>query len=867
MAHHIPGEGVTPNRILICGERPGWDEAEEGRPFVGPAGQELWARLWRVCKLEREDVYVTNLVKTFSVEPPSKAELAIWGPILRAELLKVKPAIIITVGYHAARWFLPQFEDTNGEYFHGLAFPYEYGRLTRRHATVVPVVHSSAALRQPARYQQQLSDDLRAVADVRADRRHLHRSGRSTPYQVGLAGFGRDGQILGMDSEYRDTPHGLDVEVVTLSHRAQESACLEITHNTPPKFLRSCLIFNKTIVSHMAKAEYHSAYALGLGELLTDVRVDDTMLMAYLLNLPQSLKVLAYRELGIEMQEYADLVRPIDDARVMDTLRAWLTEQAEHHAYLEARAARRVTRRTPDGTRVTKKAIMEQYKADAATATPTRVIAGLARMLRSVSEEPLRDRWSKSVNAPLVTLPPPASWRDAPPEERRSYAMTDSIAHRLAYRHLAPQIRAQGLQQIYEIDRSQLPILARMEHIGMACDAKALEGLSRQFTRDFERTCTQINALAGHPVNPLSGEQVSDCLFHELGIRPTRLTKSQKHHTTADKYLKARRNEHTIIPLVLSARQLNKYRSTYTDKLPSMLRDGRYHMDWKYTRTPSGRLAEQVILLIPKHDPLAVKEKRANRAQAIRNAFHATEGHELVSVDLSQIELRTMAHLAKDHHLLKAYAEGRDIHAQVAHELLGAPREKKDQDESAHRLPAKTLNFGIINGMTEFGILDQLHEAGQLQWDIESVRDLLKGWFTVHTGVDHFWKGEIAKCRRQGYITDLFGRRRYIAAVHSTNEQIRKEAERQCLGAIQSTADGISKIWNKKIWTRVIRPRHADRRLYCEPWVRVHDDTTLETSTAIAKDVAAEMLALVPQVLCIPTTAEAKRGTQWGDLH
>lgn len=485
--------------------------------------------------------------------------------------------------------------------------------------------------------------------------------------------------------------------------------------------------------------------------------------------------------------------------------------------------------------------------------------------------ESLRKRWSSSVNAALIPLPPAPTWKDLPPAVRDPYAMTDAVAALAIHQRLYPRLREQGLRTAYEIDRGVLPFLLRNEEVGMAVDVAELHRLSTLFAKDFAIVCARINALAGFDVNPLSGEQVSDCLFHELNITPTRLTKKGTHYTTADKYLKARKNEHAIIPLILEARQLNKYRGTYVEKLPDMLQqddDGiwRYHAQWKYTRTATGRLAEEIIVLIPKHDPLAKEQHRENRAKAIRNCFHATEGHSLVSVDLSQIELRVMAHLSKDPKMLRAYARGEDLHAQCAHELLGAPKGRENQDDSKHRLPAKTMNFGIINGMTEYGMLDQLHEAGQLQWDIDSVREFRDGWFHVYTGVDAFWEERKAEARKTGAVRSMFGRRRFLSGIWSNDERIQMEAERQCLFPIQTSADEISKIWNKKIWRDVITPRHKTNRRYCEPWVRIHDDTTLETDTRIARTVRQEMLALVPDLLCIPTGAEGKVGQRWGEL-
>lgn len=867
MPKHVRPTGRRPSDILICGERPGFEEAIAGEPFVGPAGDELWDKLWRICRLTRGDCFVTNLVDTHSPEPPSAAEIRANTARLRLEVLTVRPTLILTIGYHAARAFLPQFADTNGDYFHGLAFPYTYGTLRARTATLVPVVHSAAALRQPGQYQNQFWRDLEAVRDVRAGRRALHRSAPLDPYRVGLAGFGKDGLTLGVDTEGSVRAP----EAVTLSHEGRTAALVETWQHAPSGFLKAALLSARRLYIHNAVHDWQVLARLGI-EISS---VDCTMLMAYLLGLPQSLKVLAYRELGIEMREYSDLVDPLDRSLVHSVLEKAHAQISDLHRRREAAsrdAAERHCRLI--GRPATKKAAA-RYLAKAPLPTlngqdvPRRALTSLTKIVGSSSEdqgtdEPadsdrasLRARWQKSVFAHLAPLPPPPTWKDVPEAVRVPYALGDAIAHRQVGQLLRPRLKEAGLQRVYALDRNVLPFLVRMEQVGMAVDAQALRDLDAVFARRFDKVCRRIDAHAGKPVNPLSGEQVSDCLFLELGIRPTRMTKSGKHYTTQDKYLKARKLEHAIVPDILEARQLNKYRGTYTQKLPHMLVEGRYHPDWKYTRTATGRLAEEIILLIPKHSA---------RAKEIRNAFHATDGHTLVSIDLSQIELRAMAHLSGDRVLLRAFARGDDIHANVAHTLLGAPKGREHQDESLHRLPAKTLNFGIINGMTEYGLLDQLHEAGQLQWDIDQVRELLVGWFRLHEGVDAYWEQQKIKARKHGFVTDLFGRRRYLYAIHSTNEQIRREAERQCLCPIQATADGISKIWNRRILTQVLQPRWSEGRRYCEPWTRQHDDTTLEVDSRIARTVQAEMLQLVPQLLKVPTLAEGKRGERWGSL-
>lgn len=971
-------------RIMFIGERPGREEYMDGRGFVGPAGQELWKRVARCIGIKRSETWVTNLVKTFSVKPPTPDEILRDAEILAREFIHVRPTLIVTIGYHAARALLPQFRDVTGDYFHGLTYPFTYGRLVPRTVPVVPCVHASAALREPDRYQNQFTDDLRAVRRtlhaVESNGRipiPYHRTSVPRPYQCGLAGFGRDGQTIGLDTE------GFlarEIECVAIA-RGMKDACVIETHGgrAPSRFLSGAIHAASTVAIHHAKHDVKALHQLDIHPRWRTIH--DTMMQAYLLGLPQSLKVLAYRLFGFEMAEYEDLVTPIDDAHVRTVLKgvyeegiqaqraaSRATAAADAHrrggstadrgrrstacdgdaarvrnqsgrdaerdrrapadeAQEEAcavgleekgvfgRTARRRAKgearaqgaaqsqsqregRSPDrhvqgqgrGTEARRQAESQgqsqapQVEAEVvseeresfrrlAASLPTRGLTSINSLLNKsvASGDSLRTRWSRSTFSPHVPLPPPPTWKDAPQLDRIRYVLTDAVAHLQVHQALYPKILTRGLDEVYALDRSVLPFLVRNEEIGMACDRRALKQLSKDFSRDFDRVCEKINHLAGREVNPLSAPSVSECLFNELGVTPTRETKSGKHYTTADKYLKARKLEHRIIPLILEARQLNKYRGTYTERLPKMLTkhvadDGRtswrYHANWKYTRTATGRLAEEVILLIPKHG----RTKDDIRPKQIRNCFHATDGHVLVSVDLSQIELRQMAHESRDRVMTDNFMRGIDAHARTAHELLGAPKKKEDQDDSLHRLPSKTFNFGIINGMTEYGMLDQLHEAGQLQWTIDDVRELLKEWFILHRGVRRWWDDQIAFCKEKGYVQDMFGRRRYISAIWSTDDRIVAGAERQTLMPIQAGADGISKKWNAKIWRRIILP-YQKQRAYCEPWVRVHDDTTLEVDRRIAKDVKRQMLALVPQLLCVPTTAEGKSGTQWGDLH
>lgn len=867
MRGYIPGEG-TACRLFICAERPGWDDLRNRRPFSGPPGQEFFARLKQVTGLERSDCYVTHLHKLAGDDPISERMAADDTHELLAELRRWRPAIIVALGTPAIRWFL-QSGTVSADDVHGLVHRAPADRGGAWGAYVVPLAHVATALHQPSRYQPQLTHDLEVVDRVLRGKARVHDEHPPVAHQRGLAGLLGDVPpgVVGLDTEgelYRPWT----VECISLSGEPDAGSVVETFERgaTTPALphIQTVLDRCERLAIHHAKHDVKGLLQLGLR--VDWSKVDDTMVMAYLLNFPQGLKELMRRRHEWQMKEYTDLVLPLDDRIVRDTLASAYTLYTTRWEQHET--ARKLSKKNRKLRLKGKSA--EVVWVPGEPELPKRALTSIRKMLDTPTDDTLRKRWSGSTFAPHLELPPQRTWKHLPPAVRTEYALVDALAHRELRDDLWRLVRRRGLDRVYAIDMAVVPLLARNEMVGLQCNRKKLERISLEFKEQYAEACVEINELAGFPVNPRSGEQVADCLFEELGITPTRKTKGGQ-HTTADKYLKARRHEHRIIQRILDARQLGKYTSTYTDKLPLLLErdaDGawRYFPDWKYTRTDTGRLAEAIILLIPKHDPLAKAQGRRNRAKLIRNAFHAGPGRSLVSVDLSQIELRVMAELSQDEQLLGVYRRGEDLHTKVAHELLGAPKDKKDQDDSAHRLPAKTVNFGINNGMTEFGMLDQLHEAGQLQWTIEKVRALLDGWWKIHHGVERYWDKQIDHALEHGWIEEpLFGRRREVHGVWSVDDRVYAEAKRQCLFGIQSAADTISKVWNAIIDREILQPRRAKGE-YAEFWVRVHDDTTLEVETHAAEQVKAEMLGLVPQLLSIPTLAEGKIADRWGDL-
>ncbi len=829
MARIVPGDGPAPCALMLVGERPGWEEARAGRPFVGPSGTELWHRLALAGAPDRNHWYVTNIVQTYSKDPPTANEAILGGARLRREIACVRPQLIVAAGAWAMRWFLGH--DANQDALHGLV------HVSKRHSgLVVPIVHPAAALRQPGMYMSALVDDCATVARAIAMVEPLVHEAR-TPDTEATGIVWRDRvSIVGCDTEgYVEAP-----ECISLSR----DGCAVVALADNVTGVRS-ITKNLALSFHNAVHDLRVLEAMGV----TVHEFHDTMLMAYLLNEHvQGLKPLAYR-LGLRLDDYDSLIAPLDDQRVEAVLRHYLARYAGH--------LRRVERLR--GTR----------KAEAKRAVP-KAVGAITRLLASPNDERLRARWGRSVFSVAVPLPKPTTWADLPQPIGEHYAKADAIAHEALCHAFLPRLRAEKLERAYAIDKAVLPMVARMETVGVSVDVKGLRALSEELSADYARVEAEIFSLLGERLNPKASEDVSEMLFHRLGVTPTMLTKGGTHYTTQDKYLLARKHEHAVIPLILEGRETWKMKSAYCDRLPNLVsRSGRYHPDFAYTRTASGRLSETILLLIPKHSPKWGKK--------IRACFRAAPGRVLVSVDLSQIEMRTMADNSRDEVLLHVYATGGDVHADTAHRLLGAPEGKANQDESLHRLPAKTLNFGILMGMTEFGLIDQLHAHGQSHWQIDpctpeereagklSTREFRAQWFAGHQGVAAYVDKKKREARRTGRVRDMWGAYVRLDAIDCTDERRVREAERQAHAIpIQAGADRISKQWMALVWREVVLP--ARDKYYCEPWCRAHDDLILEVDEAYAEDVQRDMLALVPQCLRVPVLAEGKIGPNWGAL-
>ncbi|HEY8424581.1 MAG TPA: DNA polymerase I [Limnochordales bacterium] len=432
-------------------------------------------------------------------------------------------------------------------------------------------------------------------------------------------------------------------------------------------------------------------------------------------------------------------------------------------------------------------------------------------------------------------------------EAVRAYAYQRlEIVYALA-RPLRRWLEEDGLDRVYrEIEMPLWPVLAEMELTGVAIDSEALARLGVELARQIEATAEAIYALAGERFNINSPRQLSRILFEKLGLPVTKQTKTGP-STSAD-VLEELAGEHEIVSKILDFRQLVKLKGTYVDPMPSLVhpRTGRLHTTFHQAVTATGRLSSSN----PNLQNIPV---RTDQGAVIREAFVAgMPGWVLMSADYSQIELRVLAHMAQDPVLIEAFRSGQDIHTRTASEVFGVPMEAVTP---AMRNGAKAINFGIVYGISAYGLA---RGTGLSQ---EDARRYIASYFDRYPGVKAYQERVIRQARELGYVTTLFGRRRYLPEIHARQYAQRAFAERTAINTpIQGTAADIMKLAMIAVHRRLKEEGHQARMV-----LQVHDELVLEVPEAEVEPVARLVRSAMENVvrLDVPLVAEVKTGRNW----
>ncbi|MFS8037234.1 DNA polymerase I [Xanthobacter sp. AM11] len=441
-------------------------------------------------------------------------------------------------------------------------------------------------------------------------------------------------------------------------------------------------------------------------------------------------------------------------------------------------------------------------------------------------------------------------------EPATAYAAEDADVTLRLWRVLKPRLPAEGRTTVYEtLERPLIPVLARMESRGISIDKAMLARLSSEFAQGAARIEDEIADLAGERLNVGSPKQMGDILFGKMGLPGGTKTATGMWSTKATALEELAEAGHKLPQKILEWRQLSKLRSTYTDALPNFVNPEtkRVHTSYALAATTTGRLSSSDPNL--QNIPIRTEEGRR-----IRRAFVAQEGNLLVSADYSQIELRLLAEIAEIPALRQAFTEGLDIHAMTASEMFGVP--VKDMPAEVRRR-AKAINFGIIYGISAFGLANQLgiprDEAGQY----------IKRYFERFPGIRDYMEATKAFCREHGYVETLFGRRCHYPDIAAKNPSIRAFNERAAINArLQGTAADI-------IRRAMIRmePALAKARLPAQMLLQVHDELVFEVpegdaQAAIPVVRAVMEAAAAPAVqLAVPLKVDARAAKNWEEAH
>ena len=442
------------------------------------------------------------------------------------------------------------------------------------------------------------------------------------------------------------------------------------------------------------------------------------------------------------------------------------------------------------------------------------------------------------------------SFAEVPLEDAGPYSCDDASLSFELKSVLFKRLDEAALAKIYkDIEMPLIHVLADVESNGIKVDVEKLREISKQLEREIDGIKRRVYFLAGEEFNINSPKQLSTVLFHNLGFKPGKKTKTG--FSTQMGVLEELAATHELPREILAYRSLNKLKTTYIDVLPTLLnpRTGRIHTSFNQAATATGRLSSSE----PNLQNIPVRGEWGRR---IREAFIAEKHNLLLSADYSQIELRILAHLSKDQGFIEAFRNGLDIHARTASEIFDVPLDSISPD---HRRIAKTVNFGIIYGMSPFGL------SAALNISIDDAKNYIDQYFARHPGIKLYMEKTISEAKERGYVVTLFGRKRAVPEVKSKNAAVRQQGERLAINSpIQGTAADMIKLAMTHIWSEFNASKLKTKMI-----LQVHDELLFEVpqeeldqAVAVIKNGMEEAVSL-----SVPVSVGINYGKNWAEAH
>ncbi len=443
--------------------------------------------------------------------------------------------------------------------------------------------------------------------------------------------------------------------------------------------------------------------------------------------------------------------------------------------------------------------------------------------------------------------------REVPKETVKEYAAEDADITLQLYEKLLPLLKENGVEKLfYELEMPLVPVLSRMEANGVKIDTGNLQQISEAFGSEIHKIEGQIYEAAGTPFNIASPKQLGEILFEKLRIDEKAKKTKTGQYATGEDVLQKLAHKHPIINLILDYRSFTKLKSTYLDALPALVnpRDGLIHTSYNQAVTATGRLSSNN----PNLQNIPV---RTEKGREIRRAFvPRSPQYTLLAADYSQIELRIIAHLSQDPAMVNDFNLGHDIHAATAAKVFHVPM---DQVTKEQRSRAKAVNFGIIYGMSAFGL------AERMELSRSEAADIIKKYFEEYAGIKEYMNRSIALARERGYAETILGRRRYLRDINGANSVVRGFAERNAINApIQGSSADMIKIAMIGIHQEMERLKMQSKMI-----LQVHDelvfDAHLDELDALKTIVQDKMVNALP--LSVPVIVEMNTGANWLEAH
>ena len=811
----VPGEGPCPSTVMLIGEAPGEEEDRVGRPFVGKSGKLLDSMLVK-AGLSRESVFITNVVKCKPAKgSPVSKFVGYCQDWLTEDLLRADPKVVMLMGATAIHAVLG-----NGTVDHLHGRPRLIGE-----RIYLPAYHPAATLYDTSLLRL-LFDDFSALGKLVA---------------------GADPAELMAVDEYANPTYSLvrngkpagaiDIETVggkAWSIQWSDQPGLAFMSHEVPKRVDKAIVHN-----YLFDANYI--------EIKNPV---DTMVMAYLLGLPQGLKELASRLCGMEMKSYDDVVLP--------------GRREKARAYLEA-----VSRRNwPDPEPVEEIGWdNKQGRIVTKFRKPFNIKRKVNKILADCVSDPSIDpykRWmeiderERSLVEASMGVLEDSNLADVREADAVYYGCRDADATIRVYQKMAKMVEDSNLSYVLnQIDLPVLPIVKEMMDNGIALDVEYFKSLSAEYGKRMEEAASSAAEKAGERFNPNSSAQVAKIVYDKLGFKATAWTASHL-VSTDDRELK--KIKHPIITDILEYRRLAKNKDSFIDALLSkavwdtITSTYRIHTTIKATRTETGRLSSSG----PNLQAIPVRSTKQ-----IRGGLVATPGFVMVASDYDQQEMKVMAHSASCKALIDMFNRNEDVHTATAARIFGIPY--SEAKEEKYRYPTKRLNFGVIYGITPEGLAADIEEhtydTNTDKWSVDDCSRLIKEWYTLYPEVSDYRMEMAAFARRNGYVCDMFGRRRFVPEVMCPIKSVQEAGVRQAGNMpVQSGSAGITKLAMIKLW----KSRPPGVRFL----LQVHDEIIVEAPSSSLDVCVAWMKAMMSDVvkLSVPLTVSVKYGPNWGEL-